>query len=213
MNNAMVRIIIEIDDNKNIKIVESKEDKTADLIVANHEKQKYYKHRDKHKSFNKKPIIIGNISYIESKHLDKKNIKITNKSRVYPKCNKEFNPLGNRQKYCSEVCGMHPKSEKEKMKLAKKPIESDQQISNEAVEPLAQTVDQVKSEPVKDRKGVVSRLFKKIKKRITEPSFIPLIESNIDTVDISDIKIKSLVTPEQIKLSKDKPFSDLRESQ
>jgi hypothetical protein len=75
MNDAMIRIIIEIDDNKNIKIVESKEDKTADLIVANHEKQKYHKHRDKYKSSNKKPIIIGNVSHIESKHLDKKILK------------------------------------------------------------------------------------------------------------------------------------------
>lgn len=39
---------------------------------------------------------------------------VTKKPRICAKCEKEFIPIGNRQKFCSEECGLKPKSEKEK---------------------------------------------------------------------------------------------------
>lgn len=42
-------------------------------------------------------------------HRKYNHTNITKKEHICPKCQKEFKPTGNRQKYCSIECGMKPK--------------------------------------------------------------------------------------------------------
>ena len=88
----MIRIIIEIDNDQQISINQCK---IADVLKKTDPTET---RNEEIKAIKKKPI--------------------TKKKRECPKCGEEFTPTGNRQKYCSEKCGMKPKVYKKK-----KPIE------------------------------------------------------------------------------------------
>jgi hypothetical protein len=69
-----------------------------------------------------------------------KDARISTKEKICKKCNKPFLPNGNRQVYCSAECGMIPKSEKEKKKIA---------IVKEKKDPLDEEISRLNADSVK----------------------------------------------------------------
>lgn len=92
----MIRIIVEIDENRNVFIDGKKIPKTESKPTRSIEKEIT------------QPV--------------KKGEHPIYAERRCPTCGESFVPNGPRQKYCSEKCGLRPKSEKERLKQKRKQL-------------------------------------------------------------------------------------------
>lgn len=113
------------------------------------------------------------------------------KSRECPTCGEKFKPQGPRQKYCSEPCGMKPKSQKERDKDKNKRILAK---SNRLAEELERDnqLDQMNkaaSEVIKAGQSLGKDLGDIIRAQETEKKLDPLDRRNKgETVDSSKIQ-------------------------